>query len=122
VNELVCRDVEVPVYGRSSGASTADVLTGAIIGGAIGNQFGSGNGKDAMTVLGAIVGANSADRKNVIVGYRIESQCEKVATRVNQPVITHYRVQYTYNGIEYVQDTTQVYTLGQRVKIQASLR
>jgi uncharacterized protein YcfJ len=76
VNE--CRDVDVPIYGtRDRRGSDGDVLAGALIGGAIGNQFGSGSGQDAMTVLGAIVGANRAANQTTeeIVGYRTERQC-----------------------------------------------
>ena len=40
--------------------SNGKQLTGALIGGAIGNQFGSGNGRAAMTATGAIVGAGMA--------------------------------------------------------------
>ncbi len=35
-------------------------LFGSVIGGVIGNQFGSGNGKRAMTVVGALAGASIA--------------------------------------------------------------
>lgn len=34
---------------------------GALIGGAIGHQFGGGSGKDVATILGAIIGASVAD-------------------------------------------------------------
>lgn len=123
VTETICRDVEVPVYERRRSSSTGDVLAGAIIGGAIGNQLGSGSGRDAMTALGAIVGASVADRSvDVFVGYRVERRCDRVYSRVNDPVMTHYRIQYTYNGYTHFQDTTQRYTLGQRVYIQPSLR
>jgi uncharacterized protein YcfJ len=123
VKETVCYEVEVPVYETRGGASAGDVLAGAVIGGAIGNQFGSGSGKDAMTVLGAIVGANSVDnRRDVFVGYRIEQRCDRVTNSINQPVVTSYRIQYIYNGMEYVQDTSQRYTVGQRVKIQPALK
>lgn len=33
-------------------------IPGAIIGGAIGSRFGSGNGRDAMTIFGAIAGSH----------------------------------------------------------------
>lgn len=42
---------------RTSGS---DQLTGALIGGAVGNQFGSGNGRKVMTATGAIIGAGMA--------------------------------------------------------------
>lgn len=34
---------------------------GALIGGAIGNQFGGGSGKDVATILGAIIGGSTAN-------------------------------------------------------------
>lgn len=80
-----CQVVDVPIYKEvvtGGGASTGDVLAGAIIGGVIGNQFGNGKGKDAMTVLGAIVGADSVNKKGqretVIVGYKQQQQCSTV--------------------------------------------
>lgn len=123
-HETVCHDVEVPVYQSRRTSSDGDVLAGAIIGGVIGNQFGNGNGRDAMTVLGAIVGANRASNRstNEIVGYRLEHRCEQVTNRVNEPIISKYRIQYTFNGNEYMQETVRKYTLGQRVLIQPTLR
>ena len=122
--DTVCHDVEVPVYQTRRGGSDGDVLAGAIVGGVIGNQFGSGSGKDAMTVLGAIVGANRASNRttNEIVGYRLEQRCEQIANRVNEPVISRYRIQYTFNGYEYMQETDRQYTLGERVLVQPALR
>jgi uncharacterized protein YcfJ len=122
--ETHCYDVEVPIYGQVGSGSTGDVLAGAIIGGAIGNQFGGGSGKDAMTVLGAILGAHEGSRsgRSEVVGYRIENQCNRVATYVNEPVISHYNIRYEYKGVEYHERTTRRYTLGQRVTVQTSLR
>lgn len=37
---------------------------GALIGGAIGNQFGSGSGRDVATILGAIIGGSVAHNSN----------------------------------------------------------
>jgi uncharacterized protein YcfJ len=75
----VCHDVEVPVYGKTGDASTFDTVGGAIIGGVIANQFGGGSGKDALTVLGAIAGADYANKnmkREGVVGYRIEERCK----------------------------------------------
>jgi uncharacterized protein YcfJ len=101
VNE--CRDVDVPIYGtRARRGSDGDVLAGALIGGAIGNQFGSGSGQDAMTVLGAIVGANRAANQTTeeIVGYRTERQCfEEVIyqdSRVRK--YSHSTITFTVDG------------------------
>ena len=40
------------------------VFGGALIGGAIGNQFGSGSGRDVTTILGALLGASLSNREN----------------------------------------------------------
>jgi len=46
----------------SSGNSTAGTLLGAVIGGALGNQVGSGGGRAAATILGAVGGAAVGNR------------------------------------------------------------
>jgi outer membrane lipoprotein SlyB len=75
----VCKDVQIPIYGMiERPASNSEVFTGALIGGAIGNQFGSGSGKDAMTVIGVLGGASRGGqrvRERVIVDYRTQQQC-----------------------------------------------
>jgi len=119
-----CHDVQVPIYGREHSGSSGDVLAGAIIGGAIGNQFGSGDGKDAMTALGIIIGANQGSRstREVVTGYRLEQRCEQVSYQTIKPVLSYYKIRYEYNGVEYYEETTQQYTLGQKVQISTSLR
>lgn len=100
-----CRNVQVPVYGRSQG-NAGDALIGAIIGGAIGNQFGSGSGKDAMTVLGAIAGVESSKNGQKIVGYREERQCSEVIQYKSDTVreYSHSTVTFFYNGNTYTVD------------------
>ena len=75
----VCEKVQIPIYGMiERPASDAEVFTGMLIGGAIGNQFGSGSGNDAMTFIGAIMGAESGGerkRQRVIIDYREVTQC-----------------------------------------------
>ena len=55
---------EVKVEGKSTGLGA---VGGAVAGGLLGNQFGSGKGKTAMTVAGAVGGgfAGNAIEKNV---------------------------------------------------------
>lgn len=60
---------------RSSRRNTSSTVLGALIGGAIGNQVGSGDGRRAATVAGAVAGGaiannNSRDRGGRTV-YRI---------------------------------------------------
>ena len=77
-----CSMVQVPIYGVvDRPASSTEVAAGAVVGGAIGNQVGKGNGRKAMTVLGAIVGSSAgAQRKTerVITGYEEKRQCRTV--------------------------------------------
>lgn len=79
------------------GGSTADTAAGAIIGGAIGNQFGNGEGKAAMTVLGAILGANAANRN----AGRVErvTVCDTVYAEQASTVINEYDITYDVDGV-----------------------
>jgi uncharacterized protein YcfJ len=119
-----CRNVEVPVYGTRRGGSSGDVLAGALIGGAIGNQFGSGSGKDAMTVLGAILGADAAGRqpRQVITGYATERVCETVHQTRAAREVAGYVVSYRWNGLEGQTETTRRYRVGERIDIDVTLR
>jgi len=49
---------------------------GALIGGVIGNQFGGGSGRDAATILGAIIGGsivnNSKSQPEKVINYLVE--------------------------------------------------
>jgi uncharacterized protein YcfJ len=99
--ETVCQLVQVPIYG--SGGNVGNTIAGAVIGGAIGNQFGNGSGRDAMTVLGAIVGADVANRSaqnNSVTGYRQERQCHEATTYVSRQerVYTHSTVTWREGG------------------------
>jgi len=103
--ERICRTVDVPVYGQVQGqASTGDVLAGAIIGGVLGNQVGGGSGKDAATVLGAIVGADVANKngstREEITGYRREERCENRTTYTSQTesIYSHSTITWYENG------------------------
>lgn len=111
-----CSEQLVPVYQTSRG-SNGDVFAGAIIGGAIGNQFGGGSGKDVMTVLGAIIGANNADRsRQEVVGYTSEWKCSMVEVP-QRGVFQYYKVTYRVNGKHYMINTDRAFEIGQRITI-----
>lgn len=100
-----CYPVQVPVYRNN----TADVAAGAIIGGVIGNQFGKGDGKTAMTVLGAILGANTAqNNSNRVVGAQITNQC---VTRYDQQV-SGYLITYQWKTLTSQMISEYPYELG----------
>lgn len=77
-----CFTVQVPVYGTiNRPASSVEILGGVVAGGVIGNQFGGGSGKTALTALGAIAGGNiGAGRKTeqAIVGYNPARRCKTI--------------------------------------------
>jgi len=108
----VCYQEQVPVRRYSDGG---DVLTGALIGAAIGNQFGSGSGNDAMTILGAIVGANSGSRSQPVVGYETVHNCRNETTVQYVEEFSHFSVIFLENGQRYRTETTRNFFVGDRV-------
>ena len=94
----VCKRVR---QGTGDGSATNEII-GAIFGGAIGNQFGEGDGKEALTLAGIFLGAsiaNDAEKANS-TGQVVVSQevCEtKVKTSfVNR--LSHYLIHVDYEG------------------------
>ena len=93
----VCKDVRI--QGQ---ASTGDTLFGALIGGAIGNQFGGGKGKDAATILGAIVGADVANKNtNKQGGTQRQCQVETRYEETQRNVYSHSTVTFYNDGKQY---------------------
>lgn len=92
-------------YKKSGGASDRDKLVGAIFGGIIGNQFGGGDGKKAMTAAGALWGASLADEENQTGEITRKEVCETryKEKRVNE--LSHYLVSYEYNGESHTYST-----------------
>jgi uncharacterized protein YcfJ len=121
-----CNIVEVPIYGNTGKAQTGEVLGGAIIGGILGYQVGGGKGKDAATILGAILGADFANKKGgqqTIVGYKQVEQCEVTYEKTYQ-TITKCDVTLSIPAIKgvthsYVADTCPANNT--RVKLVTSL-
>lgn len=122
VPKETCSLIEVPIYGQGP-ASSGDALLGAIIGGAIGNQFGNGSGKDAMTVLGAIVGADAANKNGgqQVVGFRTERQCNVVYVNERRREIKNYNITFDYNGAIGQATTNRSYNVGDRVRVSLTL-
>lgn len=83
------------------GSATNEIM-GAILGGAIGNQFGEGSGKDVMTLAGIFLGAsiaNDAEKANS-TGQVVVSQ-EVCENKVRQKIVkrlSHYKINVDYNG------------------------
>ena len=71
--------------------SGAGAVVGGLVGAALGNQVGKGNGRTAATVVGGVGGAvvgNHVEKSRadpVVVGYRVNVQMDDGSTRSLQP-------------------------------------
>jgi uncharacterized protein YcfJ len=79
---------------------------GSIIGAAIGRQFGSGNDRDTLTVLGAVAGGVVAHQRAVRNGAGATrdvavQRCEVVNDRVSEQIVDGYLVTYRLDGRNY---------------------
>jgi len=87
---------------QSGDGSATNEIMGAILGGAIGNQFGEGDGNDAMTLAGIFLGAsiaNDAEKANstgqVVVRQEV---CENKVRQKIKRRLSHYKINVDYNG------------------------
>jgi len=83
---------------------------GTVIGAAIGRQFGSGNDRDTLTVLGAIAGGAVAHQRAVRNGAGATrdvavQRCEVVNDRVTEEIADGYLVTYRLDGRNYRMQT-----------------
>ena len=114
---------------RHRGGSGGATLLGAILGGVIGHQFGSGSGNDAATAVGAMVGAaigNDSARRAPDRGYEEEvysrpvRRCQTNYTSREEERIDGYNVTYRYHGQKY--RTRMPYDPGDRLRIRVDIR
>ena len=87
---------------QSGDGSATNEIMGAILGGAIGNQFGEGDGKEAMTLAGIFLGAsiaNDAEKANS-TGQVVVSQevCENKVRQKIEKRLSHYKINVEYEG------------------------
>ncbi|HCH23161.1 MAG TPA: hypothetical protein DE179_02550 [Oceanospirillaceae bacterium] len=129
-----CRVEQVPVYGTTSAAGTttqpsiADKAAGAIFGGLLGSQVGGGSGKDAATLLGAIIGAEMVDgqvgkqqQQQVITGYRNQEICEMILQQKTVQEITSYQTYIEFGGQIWQLNTPISYSKGDFVKVNVDI-
>lgn len=85
-------------------------LAGAVIGAAIGRQFGDGNSRDALTVIGAVAGSAVANERatrrraanpRVAVIREPVERCTTEHRRRAQRQVTGYWVDYRYRGRQF---------------------
>ena len=99
-----CRVNQVPIYGsvKNGQASTGD------------------------TILGAIIGADVANKKprtsQQIIGYREEQTCNNVTFYETQQELKNYTIRYEWNGIVGKTVTYNNYRVGDRLPIRVSIQ
>ena len=97
----VCKRVH---QGTGDGSATNEII-GAIFGGAIGNQFGEGDGKDAMTLAGIFLGASLAHDEELAQGTGgFTTKCyteTRYEEAVHSQVYSHSTLTFRINGKKY---------------------
>jgi uncharacterized protein YcfJ len=121
---------DYPRHRHAHNDSYTAPLAGALLGGVIGNQFGGGDGKTALTVggalLGAAIGDDIADSREY---YRPSGlyhspqsirRCETVDHRETREEVIGYRVKYRYKGETYY--TRMERDPGDTLRVRVSVR
>ena len=86
--------------GRSDG--TAGTVAGALVGGALANQVGKGDGRKASTIAGAVIGGaigRRIDSNNSIAG---TGRCRMLEVEREERRLAGYDVEYQYKGETYM--------------------
>ena len=112
--------------GDGDGSATNEII-GGLFGGLIGNQFGDGDGKKAMTAAGALLGASLAhdvelakSKTGTVVSKEI---CETKYRTESKERLSHYRVEYEYDGRTFTYTTkNKPYSDTIRVNVNISPR
>jgi uncharacterized protein YcfJ len=116
-----CYDTDVE-HRDTRGNNTAGTVIGAIVGGALGNTVGKGDGRRAATVAGAVIGGaignNSAGRDDRYYS-STETRCRTVSDRVSERRIVGYDVQYRYRGDVFMSHLD--YDPGERMRVRVSI-
>jgi len=120
-------DVEhYSVRNREPGQA-GKTLFGAIIGGVIGHQIGSGRGNDAATIAGSLIGAAVGSESGRNRGPSSRSEYSRPVRRCSTNYQEHqeeridgYDVVYTYHGRKY--STRTPFDPGDRLKIRVDVR
>jgi len=121
-------------YYRGHRDTTGATLAGALIGGALGNLAGKGDGRKAATLAGAVIGGSIAhdsarrDRHYYGGGYRpagvtyrteYERRCEERTSYRDEERVSGYDVTYEYQGRRY-HTTTDAHP-GSRIRVEVSV-
>ena len=93
--------IKETLQNQGDGSATNEIM-GAILGGAIGNQFGEGEGKEVMTLAGIFLGAslaNDAEKANSTGQVMVSQEvCETKVKTSFVKRLSHYLVHIDYEG------------------------
>lgn len=84
------------------GEGTGGTVAGALVGGALANRVGKGDGRKASTIAGAVIGGaigRRIDRDNSVAG---SARCRTVDVEREERRLTGYDVEYQYKGETYM--------------------
>jgi uncharacterized protein YcfJ len=110
------------VERRGGGDPTGGTVLGAIIGGALGNQVGSGDGRKAATVAGAVIGgAIGRDQatRNDSRYEDVERRCRIIEDVREERRLVGYDVEYRYRGEVYMSRLD--YDPGDKLRVRVSV-
>jgi len=110
------------VERRDGGNGTGGTVLGAIIGGALGNQVGKGDGRKAATVAGAVIGgAIGRDQATRNDGRydSVERRCRVVDDFREERRLAGYDVEYRYRGEVYMSRLD--YDPGDKLRVRVSV-
>ena len=117
-----CYETDVDRRYDTRGNNGAGTVIGAIVGGALGNQVGKGDGRKAATVAGALIGGaigNDQARRDDRYYTDSQTRCRTVSERYSERRIVGYDVQYRYRGDVYMSQLD--YDPGERMRVRISV-
>jgi uncharacterized protein YcfJ len=123
------RDSSGNLYRRDDHDHAGGTLLGALIGGALGNQVGKGDGRTAATIGGAVIGGaignhvareNDRDYDEYRDSSGIVRRCRIVTEYGNNNTVTGYNVTYVYAGRTYHAMTN--YNPGRTLRVVVDVR
>jgi len=109
------------VQHRHDNTAGGTVL-GAIVGGALGNTIGKGDGRKAATIGGAVVGGaigHNVAKNNAHTYESTETRCRVVDGGYEERQIVGYDVEYRYRGSVY--QSRMGYDPGERLRVRVEV-
>ncbi len=120
--ERECYDERVVRREDRRGNNTGATVLGAIIGGALGNQVGKGDGRKAATIAGAVAGGaigHNAAKRDDRTYTDVETHCRQVDGGYEERRVVGYDVEYRYRGETYM--TRLNYDPGDRLRVRVAV-